>query len=158
MIDTNNTLQTQYGVMLSLVYGFISVGAGVWSELLLKKGMKSIHLENAQLYFYGMLFNFVGILLAGAGGGEWGGSGGALRGWHHPSTWLICFNIAATGLVVSAILKYYDNIIKIFAVTASNFVRSCRFLTRNLPPSRALPAYCALTLSLSCALALSPYL
>ncbi len=30
--------------------------------------------------------------------------------------------VAATGLIVSAIFKYYDNIVKIFAVTVSNFV------------------------------------
>jgi len=42
--DTSHLRVSQWGVFLSVVYGFISVAAGVWSELLLKKGTKSIHL------------------------------------------------------------------------------------------------------------------
>ena len=66
-----NLRVSQWGVFLSVVYGFISVGAGVWSELLLKKGTKGIHLDNSQLYAYGMFFNFVGVLVAARTGGEW---------------------------------------------------------------------------------------
>ena len=119
--DTSHLRVSQWGVLLSVVYGFISVGAGVWSELLLKRGTKSIHLDNAQLYAYGMFFNFVGVLMSESTGGEWQ-SDRALRGWNVWSTWIICFNMAASGIVCSVVLKYYDNVIKIFAVTVSNAV------------------------------------
>ena len=121
--DTSHLRVSQWGVFLSVVYGFISVAAGVWSELLLKKGTKSIHLDNAQLYSYGVLFNFVGVLMTQSTGpgGEWN-RGSALHGWNLWSTWVICFNMAATGIVCSMVLKYYDNVIKIFAITVSNLV------------------------------------
>jgi len=102
--DDSNLRVSQWGVFLSVVYGFISVGAGVWSELLLKKGTKGIHLDNSQLYAYGMFFNFVGVLVAARAGGGWHGG---MRGWDVWSTWLICFNMAATGIVCSLVLKYY---------------------------------------------------
>ena len=107
--DDSNLRVSQWGVFLSVVYGFISVGAGVWSELLLKRGTKSIHLDNAQLYAYGMFFNFVGVLMTESAGGEWhsSNSGSVLRGWDVWSTWVICFNMAASGIVCSMVLKYY---------------------------------------------------
>jgi hypothetical protein len=126
MEDTGSMIAWQSGVTLSIIYGVISVAAGVWTELLLKKGA-NIYLDNAQLYFYGIWFNLGGVLMLQWGTEAEGGGGktpaGVFRGWELASTWTICLNIAATGLIVSAIFKYYDNIVKIFAVTVSNFVR-----------------------------------
>ena len=78
---------------------------------------KSIHVENAQLYAYGIFFNLVGVLHEHIASGV-----DALRGWDMVSTYIVVFNLGALGVVTSAILKYYDNVIKIFGVTASNFV------------------------------------
>ncbi len=98
MEDTGSMIVSQWGVMLSFIYGFISVAAGVWTELLLKKGAKSIHLDNAQLYFYGIWFNLGGVLMSEWGTEGEGGGGmtpaGVFRGWELVSTWTICFNIA----------------------------------------------------------------
>jgi hypothetical protein len=50
----------------------------VLSELLLKRGTKCSHLDNAQLYSYGVFFNFVGMLMTESTGSE-GYRGSALR-------------------------------------------------------------------------------
>lgn len=53
------------GVSLTLLACFLSSFAGVYSELLLKKDgeIHSIHLQNMLLYVWGVLFNFVALLL-----------------------------------------------------------------------------------------------
>jgi drug/metabolite transporter (DMT)-like permease len=109
MEDTGSMIVSQWGVMLSFIYGFISVAAGVWTELLLKKGTKSIHLDNAQLYFYGIWFNLGGLLMSEWGTEVEGGGGmtpaGVFRGWELASTWTICFNIAG-GFTSRKVLAY----------------------------------------------------
>ena len=115
--DASELRVSPLGIVLCFGFGVISVVAGVYSELLLKKGTKSIHVENAQLYAYGIFFNLVGVLHEHTASGV-----DALRGWDMVSTYIVVFNLGALGVVTSAILKYYDNVIKIFGVTASNFV------------------------------------
>ena len=72
--------------------------AGVYSELLLKKGTKSIFVENAQLYAYGIFFNFVAVAIDKFHYGK-----STFRGWELPSTWLVCFNISLTGIICSVV-------------------------------------------------------
>ena len=115
--DTGELRVSPLGIVLCFGFGVISAVASVYSELLLKKGTKNIHVENAQLYAYGIFFNLVGVLHEHTASGV-----DALRGWDMVSTYIVVFNLGTLGVVTSAILKYYDNVIKIFGVTASNFV------------------------------------
>ncbi len=107
------------GLLLTLAYTFISTAASVIGEVLLK-GNDSLHLANAQLYFFGVLFNGVGIALQGSGAGAH--AGGYFRGWDHPVVWAIVVLMAVVGLVTSRIMKNFDSIVKIFCVSIGNFV------------------------------------
>ena len=97
-IESSPLKVSHFGIILCLVYGAISVTAGVYSELLLKKGTKSIFVENAQLYAYGIFFNFVAVAIDKFHYGK-----STFRGWELASTWLVCFNISLTGSICSVV-------------------------------------------------------
>lgn len=113
---TNGVGDHFLGVLLILVSCFLSAFAGVFSELLLKKDghRLSIHFQNAVLYGWGVLFGVFGV---------------SMSMWRNPhrnlfdgySGWviMIILNQALTGLVISAILKRADNIVRVFAHTAA---------------------------------------
>jgi UDP-sugar transporter A1/2/3 len=106
------------GLLLTLIYTVISTGASVIGEVLLKSN-DSLPVANAQLYFFGVLFNITGILYLGTGQDE---AAGYFRGWSHPVVWSIVVLMAVVGLITSRIMKHYDSIVKIFCVSMGNFV------------------------------------
>ena len=122
-----------FGYGLVLLHTSVSCFAGVYNESIMKKGMQSsIHVQNMQLYAWGVLFNGGSILLKEPGlffGGFFRGFGcvapGVWRGvrlWMtDPSisvlTWVLLLNMAFGGLVTSAVIKHSDNIVKVFTNT-----------------------------------------
>jgi len=86
--------------------------AGIYNEKLLKSRLDdSIHWQNAQLYLWGVCFNAVGFyfkdraLLSGPG---------MFTGF----SWLPCTVVlvnATTGIAISVVLKFADNIARVFA-------------------------------------------
>lgn len=90
----------------------ISALAAVVSEKLLKETNQSIHLQNLQLYLYGVLFSLINLEVEGVPMAEWhkGYNIWAVLG-------VICLSF--TGLATSAVMKYADNLIKVFALAGS---------------------------------------
>ena len=96
----------------------LSAFAGVYSELLLKKdgNSHSIHLQNMMLYSWGVLFNAMYVFFIN--GQEIAANGGLLQGYT-PMVWLLIVNNALIGLAISAILKFANNLVRVFAHTAA---------------------------------------
>jgi len=103
------------GVLVELLACFNSAFAGVYSELLLKKdgNLHSIHLQNMLLYSWGVLFN--GIALVAKDHEQLKAQG--LFGGYSLAVWLLVSNNALNGLAISAILKFANNIVRVFAHT-----------------------------------------
>jgi hypothetical protein len=97
---------------VQVVSCFLSALGGIYSEKLLKRQMgDSIHWQNVQLYAWGILLNGAGTL---------GYNRRALLedGFFHGYnkwTWLCILNNALNGLCISALLKFSDNIVRVFA-------------------------------------------
>ena len=94
----------------------LSAFGGIYSEKLLKdKFQQSIHWQNIQLYTWGIMFNFVGT--------AWKDSTSMMKGGffygYNFYTWLVVLNNAVNGLAISAILKYADNIARVYAHAAA---------------------------------------
>ena len=70
----------------------------------------SIHLQNAQLYAFGVVGNF---LLAMVRDGDRISEGNALRGFGF-GAWAVVITLAAFGLVTSVVVKHLSNIAKVF--------------------------------------------
>jgi len=102
---------------VTLVSCLNSAFAGVYSELLLKRdgSLHSIHLQNVLLYSWGMLFNAL-LLLAKDSEQLWVRG---LFGGYTSFVWLLVTNNALNGLMVSAILKFANNIVRNYAHTMS---------------------------------------
>lgn len=134
-------VMTPTALLVTLLYSVISCLAGVFTERLLKTGDKrSIHLTNAPMYVWGVMFNVIGLAMqarsnvasAAVGAAE----PGLLVGWDRPSTWFVAAVQAFVGLLISLVIKKFDNIVKIFCVTTSNaivYVASVLYL--GVPPS-----------------------
>ena len=106
-------------LLLTLLYTWISVGAGVYNELLLKTGgSRSIHLANVPLYMWGVALNLLILLVQGSGDDD----RGFWVGWDHMSTWVLMLLQSFIGLGVSVVMKRFDNVVKILCVAASNVV------------------------------------
>lgn len=104
------------GLVLTLVYTFISTGASVVNEVMIKSA-GSLHTANIQLYSFGVFFNLIGMTYQARQV-----EGGYFRGWSNILTWCVFFSMSFAGLLVSRVMQKYDNIIKIFCVSVSNFV------------------------------------
>ena len=110
---TNSSL---VGLMLAMVTCVLSAFGGIYSEKLLKaKFQQSIHWQNMQLYTWGIMFNFVGTFLKDSSSIM---EGGFFYGYNF-FTWLVVLNNAVNGLAISAILKYADNIARVYAHAAA---------------------------------------
>jgi len=103
------------GVLVALLACLNSAFAGVYSEMLLKKdgSLHSIHLQNMLLYTWGVLFNAIGLLVKDS---EHLAAKG-LFGGYTAAVWLLVTNNALNGLAISAILKFANNIVRVFAHT-----------------------------------------
>lgn len=109
--------QAAMGIVGTALSSLLSSFAGVYSELLLKKDaqLHSIHLQNALLYSWGLVFNSIGLAVF-EGAGVY--SRGLLYGYN-AWTWALLFNNSVAGLTISAVLKYTNNIVRVFAHTGA---------------------------------------
>jgi len=114
------------GDFASIGYAAVCVNAlaaglgGVYSERLLKGKAtgrnESLHWQNCQLYFFGVIFGFVSVWTQEDDGRKtlYDGFNGAAFG--------TIFALAACGLLVSFVLKYLDNFAKCFVNALSMLV------------------------------------
>mmetsp|Transcript_76671 Transcript_76671/g.159525 ORF Transcript_76671/g.159525 Transcript_76671/m.159525 type:complete len:363 (-) Transcript_76671:38-1126(-) len=100
-----------FGSMLTVLSCLLSAVGGLYSEKLLKaKATESIHLQNAILYSWGVLFNIVGTVYHDPEVFE----DGLFKGYNFWAVTVV-INNALNGLAISAILKYADNIARVYA-------------------------------------------
>jgi hypothetical protein len=109
-----------FGLLLTVLTTTFSTAGGVFNEKLLKDNRHhSIHWQNLQLYAWGVLFNTIALVVSGTAssallGGGGGGGGGLLHGYT-TLTWVVVLNNASIGLCISAVLKFLDNIARVYA-------------------------------------------
>ncbi|KAH8581874.1 nucleotide-sugar transporter [Cryptosporidium sp. chipmunk genotype I] len=115
--NTDNFL----GVCSVLLACFTSGLAGVFLEKLLKDSKTSIWGRNVQLALYGTVFGFIGCL-TGKEGLEISQKG-FFYGFN-TLVWFVIFLQAVGGIIVAAVLKYADNILKCFGNSLS-IIMSC---------------------------------
>lgn len=108
-----NGSEIPIGVIATVISCMLSSFAGVYNEVLLKRDAQvhSIHLQNIFLYLWGVSFNCLGMgimfhdkLL----------SMSYFQGYTI-TAWVLVFNNAFSGLAISAVLKFANNIVRIFA-------------------------------------------
>ncbi|RCV06125.1 hypothetical protein SETIT_1G138500v2 [Setaria italica] len=106
------------GYMLGILSACLSALAGVYTEYLMKKNSDSLYWQNVQLYTFGVIFN-MGWLIYGdfKTGFELGPWWQRLFNGYSITTWMVVFNLGSTGLLVSWLMKYSDNIVKVYSTS-----------------------------------------
>ncbi|XP_006657011.1 CMP-sialic acid transporter 1 [Oryza brachyantha] len=106
------------GYMLGILSACLSALAGVYTEYLMKKNNDSLYWQNVQLYTFGVIFN-MGWLIYGdfKAGFERGPWWQRLFNGYSITTWMVVFNLGSTGLLVSWLMKYSDNIVKVYSTS-----------------------------------------
>lgn len=101
------------GVVATLGSSILSSFAGVYNEVLLKRDGQahSIHLQNVILYTWGVIFNTIGMGILYRDQ-LWTTS--FFTGFDM-FTWLLVLNNTLSGLAISAVLKFANNIVRVFA-------------------------------------------
>lgn len=89
--------------------------AGVYFEMILKGSSQSVWVRNFQLGLFSAVLGLAGVLF---NDGSKVASGGFFQ-YYNGMTWMVIFLQAFGGLVVAAVIKYADNILKTFANAAS---------------------------------------
>ncbi|KAM4722877.1 UDP-N-acetylglucosamine transporter-like [Rhinophrynus dorsalis] len=120
--DSSNLLSNEksvgsgfVGLMAVLIACFSSGFAGVYFEKILKETKHSVWIRNIQLGFFGGIFGLMGVFIYD---GERVYKEGFFQGYNN-LTWAVVVLQALGGLVVAAVLKYADNILKGFATSLS---------------------------------------
>ncbi|KAF4072646.1 hypothetical protein AMELA_G00265210 [Ameiurus melas] len=103
------------GLVAVLVACCSSGFAGVYFEKILKESKQSVWVRNIQLALFGLVFGLFGMLLYD---GERVKEHGMLQGYNS-ITWTVVSLQALGGLVIAAVIKYADNILKGFATSLS---------------------------------------
>ncbi|XP_056119383.1 solute carrier family 35 member A3b isoform X2 [Rhinichthys klamathensis goyatoka] len=103
------------GLLAVLVACFSSGFAGVYFEKILKESKQSVWVRNIQLGLFGLIFGLVGVFVYD---GERVRENGLFQGYNNV-TWTVVALQALGGLVIAAVIKFADNILKGFATSIS---------------------------------------
>ncbi|XP_061894575.1 solute carrier family 35 member A3a [Entelurus aequoreus] len=103
------------GVTSVLVACCSSGFAGVYFEKILKESKQSVWIRNIQLGMFGLVFGLAGMLCFD---GDKVMESGMFQGYNEV-TWTVVTLQALGGLVIAAVIKYADNILKGFATSLS---------------------------------------
>ncbi|XP_078723940.1 UDP-N-acetylglucosamine transporter isoform X4 [Lampetra fluviatilis] len=107
--------------LVAVLIACVSSGfAGVYFEKILKGSRQSVWVRNIQLGLFGTLFGLIGVIVYD-GDKVW--QQGFLQGYNS-ITWVVVILQAVGGLVVAAVIKYADNILKGFAASFSIILSS----------------------------------
>lgn len=118
MLDFKRGIQlrgSERGYHLTLLSIFLSAFAAVWTEFLLKKTQQSIHVQNMQLYFHGILANIFALFILRG----YNYSFGRLPTLSDTAALLSVVTTVGMGLLTSVVMKHADNIIRLFLSGAS---------------------------------------
>lgn len=106
------------GYMLGILSACLSALAGIYTEFLMKKNNDSLYWQNVQLYTFGAIFNMARLIVddfrSGFEKGPWWGR---LFDGYSISTWMVVLNLGSSGLLVSWLMKYADNIVKVYSTS-----------------------------------------
>ncbi|CAM8990457.1 hypothetical protein QQ045_007143 [Rhodiola kirilowii] len=106
------------GYLLGILSACLSALAGVYTEFLMKKNNDTLYWQNVQLYTFGSLFNLAKLIIDDFGSGfEKGPWWQRLFIGYTITTWLVVLNLGSTGLLVSWLMKYADNIVKVYSTS-----------------------------------------
>ncbi|XP_024114926.1 solute carrier family 35 member A3a [Oryzias melastigma] len=121
------------GVAAVLVACCSSGFAGVYFEKILKESKQSVWIRNIQLGMFGFVFGLFGML---AYDGERVREAGMFQGYS-TVTWTVVALQALGGLVIAAVIKYADNILKGFATSLSIILSTLisYFLLQDFEPT-----------------------
>ncbi|XP_028794738.1 CMP-sialic acid transporter 1-like isoform X4 [Neltuma alba] len=109
---------TSQGYMLGALSACLSALAGVYTEYLMKKNNDNFYWQNIQLYTFGAIFNMARLLLDDFRGGfEKGPWWQRIFNGYTITTWMVVLNLGSTGLLVSWLMKYADNIVKVYSTS-----------------------------------------
>uniref|UniRef100_A0A3Q3VW67 Uncharacterized protein n=1 Tax=Mola mola TaxID=94237 RepID=A0A3Q3VW67_MOLML len=124
------------GVAAVLVACCSSGFAGVYFEKILKESKQSVWVRNIQLGMFGFVFGLFGMLVYD---GDRVREAGMLQGYN-AVTWTVVVLQALGGLVIAAVIKYADNILKGFATSLSIILSTLisYFLLQDFDPTRTL--------------------
>ncbi|KAE8721481.1 CMP-sialic acid transporter 1 [Hibiscus syriacus] len=102
------------GYMLGILSACLSALA-VYTEFLMKKNNDSLYWHNVQLYTFGAIFNMARLVFDDFRDeferGPWWQR---LFTGYSFTTWMVVLNLGSCGLLISWIMKYADNIVKLF--------------------------------------------
>lgn len=105
------------GVGLAVIGSSVAASGNVVCEWLVKKqSQESMHVQNMQLYCFGILFNLTTLILkvTSAPDSPIYGEDGFFTGYNH-CVWAVIVVGSCSGIAVSVTLKFVDNIAVIFA-------------------------------------------
>ncbi|CAH9097214.1 unnamed protein product [Cuscuta europaea] len=106
------------GYMFGILSACLSALGGVYTEFLMKKNNDSLYWQNIQLYSFGSIFNMGRLLIDDFQSGfERGAWWQRLLHGYSITTWLVVLNLGTTGLLVSWLMKYADNIVKVYSTS-----------------------------------------
>ncbi|WCJ35024.1 Nucleotide-sugar transporter family protein [Euphorbia peplus] len=115
--SSDHVLQTSYqGWVMAIIMALLSGFAGVYTEAIIKKRpSRNINVQNFWLYVFGMIFNAMAILIQDF-------DAVMNKGFFHGYTLitvLMILNHALSGIAVSMVMKYADNIVKVYATSVA---------------------------------------
>ncbi|KAL4347582.1 hypothetical protein GQ457_17G004290 [Hibiscus cannabinus] len=114
---SDQVLQTPLpGWIMAIVMALLSGFAGVYTEAIIKKRpSRNINVQNFCLYIFGMVFNAVAILVQDFDAVM---NKGFFHGYSIITT-LMILNHALSGIAVSMVMKYADNIVKVYSTSVA---------------------------------------
>ncbi|CAL5321531.1 unnamed protein product [Camellia sinensis] len=115
--SSDRVLQTPFeGWVMAIVMALLSGFAGVYTEAIIKKRpSRNINVQNFWLYVFGMGFNAIAILIQDFDAVM---NKGFFHGYSLITT-LMILNHALSGIAVSMVMKYADNIVKVYSTSVA---------------------------------------
>ncbi|XP_062176938.1 CMP-sialic acid transporter 4-like isoform X1 [Alnus glutinosa] len=115
--NSDRVLQTPFqGWVMAIVMALLSGFAGVYTEAIIKKRpTRNINVQNFWLYVFGMIFNAGAILVQDF-------DAVMNKGFFHGYSFitvLMILNHALSGIAVSMVMKYADNIVKVYSTSVA---------------------------------------
>ncbi|KAK1315446.1 CMP-sialic acid transporter 4 [Acorus calamus] len=115
--SSDHVLQTPFqGWVMAIVMALLSGFAGVYTEAIIKKRpSRNINVQNFWLYVFGMIFNAIAILTQDFDAVM---NQGFFHGYSLITACMI-LNHALSGIAVSMVMKYADNIVKVYSTSVA---------------------------------------
>ncbi|XP_027330677.1 CMP-sialic acid transporter 4-like isoform X3 [Abrus precatorius] len=115
--NSDRVLQAPFqGWVMAIVMALLSGFAGVYTEAIIKKRpSRNINVQNFWLYVFGMCFNAIAMLVQDF-------DAVMNKGFFHGYSFitiLMIFNHALSGIAVSMVMKYADNIVKVYSTSVA---------------------------------------